>query len=223
MKLSVIIPIYNEADTIEETLARVAAVDVPKEVIAVDDCSTDGTLDLLERASGITLIRHDRNRGKGSAIRTGLARASGEIVIVQDADLEYDPADIPAIIAPIVRGEAEAVYGSRFLRGRPKMRRRNYLGNRVLAIAANLLFRAGLTDEATCYKAFRTELLKSIPLTCRRFEFCPEVTAKLMRRGVRIAEVPVSYSARTVAEGKKITTWDGVVALWTLLKFRVRG
>lgn len=226
MKLSVLIPVYNELDTIEETLRRVEHSPVEKEIIVIDDCSTDGTRELLTRAanapdSPIHLVPHDRNMGKGMAIRTGLAHVTGDIVIIQDADVEYDPSDYPAMIAPILEGSAEVVYGSRFMHSRPTMRLPNYIANRVLAVAASLLFHARITDEATCYKAFRAELIKSIPLICRRFEFCPEVTAKILRRGIKIVEVPIRYTARTAEQGKKIGWWDGVVALWTLLKYRV--
>lgn len=221
MKLSVIIPVYNEADTIEETLARVRRVQLEKEIIVVDDCSTDGTRELLHDAADIKLYLHERNMGKGMAIRTALKHVEGDIVIIQDADLEYNPEDFHAMVGPIVSGMADVVYGSRFLRGRPKMRWPNYVANRILAAASNLLFRAHITDEATCYKAFRAEVIKTLPLTCRRFEFCPEVTAKLLRSGIRIAEVPIHYQARSSTQGKKIGWWDGVVALWTLLKFRI--
>ncbi len=247
MKLSVIIPVYNERDTIEATLDRVRQSEVEQEIVVVDDCSTDGTRELLQSISAcappyeggagqqaggglhadapspsppIRLVLHERNMGKGMAIRSGLEHATGDIVIIQDADLEYFPSDYAAMIAPIVSGEADVVYGSRFLEQRPEMRLPNYVANRVLAIAASVLFGARITDEATCYKAFRADLLRSIPLTCRRFEFCPEVTAKVLRRGIRIEEVPIRYEARTVEQGKKIGWWDGVVALWTLLKYR---
>jgi len=223
LQLSVIIPVYNEVDTIEETLARVKAASVDKEVIVVDDCSTDGSREFLLRVPDIQLILHERNVGKGAAIRTALEHVTGDIVIIQDADLEYDPQDFPAMIQPIVDGKADVVYGSRFLRGRPTMRLPNFVANKILALAAGILFGTRITDEATCYKAFRTRLIKSIPLTCKRFEFCPEVTAKLRRRGVKIAEVPIRYTARSSAEGKKITWWDGVVALWTLIKYRFVG
>lgn len=236
MKLSVLIPAFNERDTIEETLRRVAQAPIEKEIIVIDDCSTDGTREILRRIAGnhshsdgdspgegtppIRLVLHEHNMGKGMALRTGLEHATGEVVIIQDADLEYDPSDYPAMIAPILEGKADVVYGSRFTRSRPRMRLPNYIANRVLAASASVLFRARITDEATCYKAFRTELIKSIPLTCRRFEFCPEVTAKVLRRGIRILEVPIRYEARTTEQGKKIGWWDGIVALWTLIKYR---
>jgi len=220
LKLSVIVPAYNEAGTIEESIARVKRINLDKEIIAVDDASTDGTREILQRIPGIVLILHERNMGKGMAIRTALERVTGDIVIIHDADLEYDPEDFYAMVAPIERGEADVVYGSRFLKDRPNMRLPNLIANKLLAFTANLLFRARITDEATCYKAFRADLLKGLDLTCRRFEFCPEVTAKLLRKGVLIAEVPVRYTARTADLGKKIGWWDGVVAFWTLIKFR---
>ena len=220
-KLSVIIPTYNEADTIEETLSRVKQVDLDKEIIVVDDCSTDGTRELLTKIPDIKLILHERNMGKGMAIRSALAQVEGGIVIIQDADLEYDPQDFHIMIEPIVGGKADVVYGSRFLKSRPKMHRANYIANRILAITSSFLFGAHITDEATCYKAFRTDVIKGLHLTCRRFEFCPEVTAKLLRSGVKIVEVPIRYTARTISQGKKISWWDGIIAIWTLLKFRI--
>jgi glycosyltransferase involved in cell wall biosynthesis len=221
MKLSVIIPVYNERDTIAETIARVRAAPVDKEIIVVDDASSDGTPGIVASLSGpdLKLIRQPRNQGKGAAIRRGLEEAAGEIVLIQDADLEYDPADYPKLIAPIEAGEAEVVYGTRApaFRG---MRFPHRVFNWLAARLANLLYHAGISDEATCYKAFRTQLIKQIPLQCRRFEFCPEVTAKVRKRGLRIHEVPVSYQARSVGAGKKIRWWDGVEALWTLIKYR---
>lgn len=220
MKLSVIVPAYNEVDTIAESIARVREVKLDQEIIVVDDCSTDGTRELLQQLPDIKLVLHERNMGKGMAIRTALGYVTGDIVIIQDADLEYDPQDFPAMVEPISSGRADVVYGSRFLTSTPKMRLPNYIANRGLAITASILFRTRITDEATCYKAFRADLFKSLELTCRRFEFCPEVTAKLLRRGVKIAEVPIRYTARTSELGKKIGWWDGVVAFWTLIKYR---
>ena len=220
MKLSVIIPAFNEADTIEETLDRVKQVRLDKEIIVVDDCSTDGTRELLEKSPDIKLILHERNVGKGMAIRSALPYVTGDIVVIQDADLEYYPEDLYAMVEPISNCEAEVVYGSRFLEGRPKMRLSNLIANKILAAMATLLFSTRITDEATCYKAFRTETIKNLRLTCKRFEFCPEVTAKLLRKGVKIIEIPIRYAARTNAQGKKIGWWDGVIALWTLFKFR---
>jgi dolichol-phosphate mannosyltransferase len=219
LELSVLIPAFNERDTIRQTLERVRALgDV--EIVVVDDASTDGTRELLEAEPGIVLVRHPTNHGKGMAIRTALAHASRDVVAIQDADLEYDPQDLPRLLAPILRGEARVVYGSRFLRGRPPMELPNYICNRLLAWGANLLFAARITDEATCYKLFATDLLRSLNLRCRRFEFCPEVTAKVRKRGERILELPISYEPRSYDSGKKIRPWDGVVALWTLLKYR---
>lgn len=223
--LSVIVPLYNERHNLAEILARVRAVDLDKEVLMVDDASTDGTAEMLRaevdgRVEGVRVFYHARNLGKGSAIRTALPHARGEFTIIQDGDLEYDPADYAAIVEAFGREKVDVVYGSRFLRGRPPMRPANRLVNRLLAWMVRVLFRAPMTDEATCYKAFRTEVIQALPLTCARFEFCPEVTAKLLRRGHRIVEVPIRYEARTVAQGKKIRWTDGVSAIWTLLKFR---
>jgi len=223
MRLSIIVPVYNEEATIEEVLRRVKALDLEKEIIVVDDCSTDRTPELLQRANGVKVIYSATNQGKGAAIRAGLQHATGDIIVIQDADLEYFPEDLPALIEPIVSGRADVVYGSRFLKGRPFMRWQNYLANRLLAFVASVLYGRRVSDEATCYKAFRTEVLRQVRLTCKRFEFCPEVTAKLLKRGIRYEEVPVRYRARALVQGKKIRTWDGVVALWTLLKYRFVG
>lgn len=213
-------PVYNERETIAEALRRVKAAPGEKEILVVDDASTDGTRELLQADPEIRLLLHPENRGKGAAIRTALAAVTGDVVIIQDADLEYDPADYPLLVEPIRRGEARVVYGSRFLTGRPDMRWPNLLCNRLLALAANLLYRAGITDEATCYKAFDAALLRELPLACRRFEFCPEVTAKLRRRGIRILEAPIRYTARSFDAGKKIRARDAIEAFWTLLRYR---
>jgi dolichol-phosphate mannosyltransferase len=221
--LSVVIPVYNERETILEALDRVRALasSVERlELVVVDDASTDGSRELLEAQPDLVLVRHERNQGKGMAIRTALAHARGAVVAIQDADLEYDPQDLLRLMAPILRGEAKVVYGSRFRNGRPKMALPNYVCNRLLAFTANLLYHAGLTDEATCYKLFDGELIRSLPLECRRFEFCPEVTAKVRKRGEKILELPISYAPRTYDSGKKIRWWDGVIALWTLVKYR---
>jgi dolichol-phosphate mannosyltransferase len=221
MKLSVLIPVYNEHDTILAAISRVRAVPLEKELIVVDDASTDGTAELVEPLVGpdLKLLRQPRNRGKGAAIRRALEEVTGEVVVIQDADLEYDPADLPALLAPIAAGEAQVVYGTRAPEFRG-MRWQNRLFNHLAAALTNLLYRAGITDEATCYKMLRTEVVRAIPLQCERFEFCPEITAKVRRRGIRIHEVPVRYQARAVSAGKKIRWWDGVEALWTLLKYR---
>jgi glycosyltransferase involved in cell wall biosynthesis len=161
--------------------------------------------------------------GKGCAIRAALKQVTGDVVIIQDADLEYNPDDYAALIAPIVEGKADMVYGTRFAQGRPKMRFINYVANRIFAWLATVLYRTKVTDEATCYKAFKTDVLKSIELRCKRFEFCPEVTARLLKRGFRYAEVPIRYEARTHAQGKKIRWYDGVECIWTLIKYRFVG
>ncbi len=223
MKLSVIIPAYNEQDTIVEAISRVRAAPLEKEIIVVDDASTDDTATLVEglAAPDLKLLRQPENRGKGAAIRRGLEDSTGDIVLIQDADLEYDPADYPKLVAPIESGEATVVYGTRAPEFRG-MRLPHRIFNWVAALLANLLYRARITDEATCYKVFRADAIKDIPLKCERFEFCPEVTAKLRKRGIDIHEIPVSYQARSIGAGKKIRWWDGVEALWTLVKYRFR-
>jgi len=223
MKLSIIIPAFNEIDTMVEVLERVRAEDIEKEIIVVDDCSTDGTRELLRAQPDVRLIENECNMGKGASIRHALGHVTGDVVIIQDADLEYDPRDYSRLIQPIVEGRADMVYGTRFAGRRPNMRFANYVANRVFAWLARVLYRAPVTDEATCYKAFRTEVIRSIDLRCRRFEFCPEVTARLLKRGYRYAEVPISYQARTYGQGKKIRWYDGVECVWTLLKFRFMG
>jgi len=225
LRLSIIIPCFNEARHIVQVLDAVRQVDVEKEIIVVDDASTDGTRELLEdqkKLHPLVTCYKPVNKGKGAAIRSGLELVTGDIVIIQDADLEYDPQQFHELIGPIVRGEAQAVYGSRFRGSIRGMQPANRLANHLLTWAANLLYAAGITDEATCYKAFRTDLIRSLPLRCSRFEFCPEVTARVRKRGVRIHEVPIRYAGRTSAEGKKIGWTDGVSALWTLVKYRFR-
>jgi len=228
VKLSVIVPAYNEEETIDEIINRVRAVDlgdVDLEMVIVDDASTDGTPERLKTyrgEAGITVLRHDSNRGKGAAIRTGLDSASGDLVVIQDADLEYDPNDYPRLIKPIIDGDADVVFGSRFAGSVQNMRYINVVANKVLAWAATLLFGKRITDEATCYKVLATDTLRSFDLQCERFEFCPEVTAKTLRRGYRLVEVPITYRARTFETGKKIRTRDGLEAIWTLLRFRFK-
>jgi dolichol-phosphate mannosyltransferase len=226
-KISVIIPVYNEFRTFHRVLERVLRAPLPEgcsmEVVVIDDGSTDGTTQALgEHVRAGVVVGHylPENRGKGAAIRTGISIASGDIVIIQDGDLEYDPSDYPRILDPIVRGEADVVYGSRFL-GRPTgMALKNRIANWILTGAVNLLYGAGISDEATAYKAFRLTALRRLHLDCRRFEFCPEVTAKLCRLGYRIREVPISYNGRGIADGKKIRARDGFQALWTLARYR---
>jgi glycosyltransferase involved in cell wall biosynthesis len=220
MKISIVIPVYNEFRTFNQVLERVRRALLPagcvKEIVVIDDGSTDGTAQVL----GEVTHRRTSHSGKGSAIRAGIELATGDIVLIQDGDLEYDPNDYARLLEPIVRGHADIVYGSRFLGQPVAMALPNRIANRVLTAAANLLYSAQLTDEATAYKAFRMAVLRKIHLECRRFEFCPEVTAKARRLGYRIHEVPVSYNARGIAEGKKIRARDGWEALWTLLKYR---
>ena len=229
--LSILIPAYQEERTIGEVLRQVAEVDTEsagwdKEILVCDDGSTDGTVIVVEQRMAedprIRLVRHPENRGKGAAIRTALAEARGEYCLIQDADLEYEVSDYPALLAQVAAG-AEVVYGSRFLTAeRPEgMRMPNYVANRILTISSNLLYGLSISDEATCFKVFRTDLLRSLDLTCNGFEFCPEVTAKLGKRKIKIAEVPIHYRARNIAEGKKVRWTDGVEALWVLVKHRL--
>lgn len=228
MKLSVIVPVHNEESTIDEVIRQVREVDLGDmglELVIIDDASTDGTpsrLDAHQAEPGLTVLTHTRNQGKGAAIRTGLGSVTGDVVVIQDADLEYDPHDYPDLIKPIAEGTADVVYGSRFMGTVENMAFANLVANKVLAWAATILFGARITDEATCYKAFRTELLRSFDLECQRFEFCPEVTAKTLRRGYRLVEVPIRYHARTVEAGKKIRATDGLEAIWTLLRYRFK-
>ena len=222
--LSVIIPIRNERDTIREVIDRVLASPVEKEVIVVDDGSTDGTTEILRELEGrfsqLRVIYRKVNEGKGAAIRAAIPEVRGDYVIIQDGDLEYDPQEYPKMLRPMIEQGADVVYGSRFLESRPAMQLPNRVINWLLARMVRFLYGSRITDEATCYKLFRREVLQGIPLTCRRFEFCPEVTAKALRRGFKIVEVPIRYEARTFAEGKKIRWTDGVEAIWTLLKYR---
>ena len=220
MKLSVIIPVYNEVNTIAKIIERVKRVLIEKEIIVVDDGSTDGTRGKIDSVPGIKILKHETNRGKGAAIRTGLAFAFGELVIVQDADLEYDPNDYLELIKPIEEGVADVVYGSRNLGNNKSGMKAYKWGGVFLSHLANLLYGLRITDEATCYKLFKTDVLKSLNLKCQRFEFCPEVTAKLAKRKYRIKEVPISYNPRSFAEGKKIKWTDGVLAIFYLIKFR---
>ncbi|MDQ2871397.1 MAG: glycosyltransferase family 2 protein [Acidobacteriota bacterium] len=225
MKLSVLMPVYNEARTIDEVLRLVCGVPIEKEVIVVDDGSTDGTRDLLARwdgRAGVRVILHDRNRGKGAALRTALSEAQGEILIIQDADLEYDPAEYPSLLRPIEMGRADVVFGSRF-RGSAENRVQNFwhtIGNRVLTLISNVVTDLNLTDMATCYKAFHRRVVPVLDLEQPGFGVDAEITVKVARAGFRLFEVPVSYFARSRAEGKKIRFRDGASALSALVRHR---
>ena len=223
-KLSVIVPVFDERNTVVEIVRRMRNVELPVdlEIVIVDDGSTDGTRDVLRQLadSTVRVVNHDVNRGKGAAIRTGLAHVTGDLVLVQDADLEYDPEDWTKLLVPILRGKAQVVYGSRFTGERRNMLFLHWVGNRFLSLVTNVLYNTTLSDMETCYKLFDRTLLDSITLRAQRFEFEPEVTAKMLRRGIRIYEVPISYTGREFDEGKKITWRDGFVALWTLVKYR---
>ncbi|GAC1517076.1 MAG: glycosyltransferase family 2 protein [Gemmatimonadaceae bacterium] len=226
--LSVLIPVYNELATIELILDQVRGVPVAKEIICVDDRSTDGTSALLDRlkAEGRIdiLIHQPENRGKGAAIRTALAASTGNIVIVQDADLEYDPADWPGLLQPIIEGKADAVFGSRFLSGPHRVLYFwHSVGNASLTMFSNMFTNLNLTDMETCYKAIRGEVARSLQLTANRFGFEPEVTARLAKARARIYEVPIGYSGRTYAEGKKIGWKDGIAAIWHIIKYNLWG
>jgi glycosyltransferase involved in cell wall biosynthesis len=222
--LSVIVPVYNERATVAEVIRRVRAVEVPLrvDVVVVDDASTDGTDKVLAAIedSTVRVLTHERNQGKGAAIRTGLAQAGGDLILVQDADLEYDPEDWPRLLDPVLRGKAFVVYGSRFTGERKNMLPLHWVGNRFLSLVTNLLYSSTLSDMETCYKLFDRRVLEGITLVSDRFDFEPEITAKVLRRGFRIYEVPISYAGREPDEGKKITWRDGLGALRALVRFR---
>lgn len=238
--LSIIIPAYNESQHISELLTRVKNVNlsklnVEKEIIVIDDGSKDNTASIVETEhSDVILLKHPLNLGKGAAIRTGIARAAGDIILIQDSDLEYNPDEYPRLIKPLLNGEAHVVYGSRYLAIDQKRKNTDflkkqhkkaynifYIGGRLLTTATNLLYGANITDEATCYKVFKKEVLNNIKLDCQRFEFCPEVTAKTIMAGYSIKEVPISYNPRRIEEGKKIKFKDGIECLKTLIKYRL--
>lgn len=222
MRLAIIVPVYNEAATVAQLVSRLRTVPLDKEIIIVDDGSTDGTARELRKLAGtdVKILRHEKNQGKGAAIRTAIPAVTAEAVVIQDADLEYMPEELPGLLQPIAEGKADVVYGSRFRGTREGMAFPNLVINKILALTATVLYGQRITDEATCYKLFRADLLKSLPLACRRFEFCPEVTALVRRRGVRILELPITYHGRTVKAGKKIRPRDAWDAMWTLFKYR---
>ena len=222
--LTVIMPVFNERSTVAEVVRRMRAVELPftLQVIVVDDGSSDGSDKVLRAIedSTIRVIRHERNQGKGAAIRTGLAQARGDLLLIQDADLEYDPQDWPKLLKPILDGKARVVYGSRFTGERKNMLPLHWFGNRLLSLVTNVLYNSTLSDMETCYKLFDAQVLEGMTIVSNRFDFEPEITAKVLRRGHRIYEVPISYAGREPDEGKKITWRDGFAALKALIKFR---
>jgi glycosyltransferase involved in cell wall biosynthesis len=222
--LSVIVPVFNERVTVAEVIRRIRAVDVPVdvEVIVVDDGSSDGTDKVLTALgdSTVRVLTHPVNKGKGAAIRTGMAAARGDLLLVQDADLEYDPQDWPRLLEPILRGKAMVVYGSRFTGERKNMMPLHWIGNRFLSLVTNVLYATTMSDMETCYKLFDRSVLEGITIQSDKFDFEPEITAKVLRRGYRIYEVPISYAGREITEGKKITWRDGIGALRALIKYR---
>ena len=225
MRISIIIPVFNEQATIAEVLARVLAVDLDKQVIVVDDGSTDGTSELLEewgkrQPDWVTVQRHAKNQGKGVAVRTGLAEVTGDCVIIQDGDLEYDPRDYSRLLAPLIEGQARVVFGSRLLGNNPRKFFAQRVGNVVLTWLTNLLYGASLTDMETCYKLFARDVVAGMTLTSDRFNVEPELTAKVLRQGLDIVEVPIAYTGRTYTDGKKINGRDFLSAVWTLIRFR---
>jgi len=224
MKLSVVIPVYNEIATIRTIIDKVMNVDLEKEIIIVDDGSTDGTREVLRSLEGKSRVRifyRETNRGKGAALRDGFRHVTGDIIIIQDADLEYDPQEYPSLITPILDGRADVVYGSRFLGGPHRVLFFwHYLGNKVLTLLSNMINNLNLTDMETCYKVFRAPILRQIEIKSNGFSVDPELTAKVARMGYRIYETPISYSGRDYSEGKKITWRDGFVALWCVFRYR---
>lgn len=228
MKLSIIIPVYNEINTIKTILKKV--IDVPleleKEIIIVDDASSDGTTEVLENVAQdissaiLKVFFHPKNLGKGAAIRTGLSHSTGEVILIQDADLEYEPSDYPNLLSPIIKEGVSVVYGSRFKGKIKRFFLTQALANRLLTLVCNLLYLAELSDMETCYKVFKKEVIKGMEIKANRFEFEPEITAKILKRGFKIKEVPISYYGRKFKEGKKIGWKDGILALWTLIKYR---
>lgn len=224
MKLSVVIPVYNEAKSIQEILRRVQATELPWEIIVVDDGSQDGTRDILQQMdgqNGIRVILHEQNQGKGAAVRTGLSAARGDVILIQDADLEYDPRDYPILLRPIEEGIADVVYGSRFLGGpRRVVMFWHMVANFLLTLMTNILYNTILSDMETGYKVFRRQVIEGMPLHAKRFDFEPEFTAKVLKRHYRIFEVPISFNPRDYSEGKKIKLKDAFEAVWALIRYR---
>lgn len=235
-KVSVIMPVYNERNTIAEIIRKVKNTNIPQQIIIVDDFSTDGTREILKTIVDegdsnikITILFHEQNQGKGSAIKTGIAKVTGDIIIIQDADLEYDPNDYYKLLQPIKENETNVVYGSRFLEGKFKLLGKNkislpfhYLGNKFLSFLTRVLYFRRITDLETGYKVFRTDIIKNLDLKCQRFEFEPEITAKLIKRGFKIEEIPINYYPRDFDQGKKINWVDGLKAGYYLIKYRFR-
>lgn len=226
-KISILIPVFNEANTLKAILKKVEETNfcgLEKEIILIDDCSTDGTRDILKELGEdkYKILYHEKNMGKGAALRTGLEHVTGDIVVIQDADLEYDPVDYEPLIKLILDGKADAAYGSRFLSGKlsGSFMLTHWLGNKLLTLITNILYNATLTDMETCYKAFKTEFIKGLKIESDRFDFEPEITAKILKKGARLYELPISYYGREHSEGKKITWKDGFQAVWALVKFR---
>jgi len=224
MNISIVIPVFNEINTIREILKRVQAMNIASEIVVVDDGSIDGTRQILSEYAGkdtVRVIFHERNQGKGAAVRTGIKHVSGDVVIIQDADLEYDPREYPNLLKPIQEDIADVVYGSRFLgASRRPILFWNMVANKILTLVTNILYNNILTDMETGYKVFRRQVVEGMPLHARRFDFEPEFTAKVLKRKVRIFEVPIVFYPREYSEGKKIKAKDGFVALWTLIKYR---
>ncbi|MGO9341856.1 MAG: glycosyltransferase family 2 protein [Acidimicrobiales bacterium] len=224
--LSVVVPVFNERNTVAEIIRRMRAVELPvrAEFVVVDDGSSDGSDKVLAALadSTVRVIHHPQNRGKGAAVRTGIEAAKGDLILIQDADLEYDPDDWPSLLAPVLKGKARVVYGSRFTGERKNMLPTHWIGNRLLTLVTNLLYKSTLSDMETCYKLFDRSVLEGVTIESDRFEFEPEITAKVLLKGERIYEVPISYAGREVTEGKKITWRDGFGALKTLVRFRLR-